>query len=191
MSDAAVSWWGSLHDGYLERFASSRQDRTATFSVCVHHLAEDSETGRGSRFEIELDTVRAVNITAWESWAPLPAQDEAGWKRAVLQGRMISIEADDFAATGLRIADATVYETTARELVWPQITFTEPETALRLLTLDIDASESENFGDRGIAIVFDGIQIRREGSAISVDDFLALGEAYWRRFQEQAARQKV
>lgn len=104
---------------------------------------------------------------------------------------MVSIEAADFAASGLRIADATVYKTTARELVWPQITFTEPETPLYLLTLDIDGSVSEEFGDRGIAIVFGGVQIRREGSVISVDEFLALGEAYWQRFQEQAVRQKV
>lgn len=109
----------------------------------------------------------------------------------MLQGRMVSIGADDFAGAGLRIADATVYETTARDLVWPQITFTEPDTPLRLLTLDIDGGESQDIGDRGMAVVFDGIQIRREGAAISVEEFLALGEAYWRRFQEQSQKQKV
>jgi hypothetical protein len=110
VTEKAVSWWGSLHDGYLERFASSPHDRSATLAVRIDHLADDSGTGRGSHFDICLNVVRAVNITAWESWGPLPAGDQPGWNEALLQGRMISIEADDFAASGLRIVDATVYE---------------------------------------------------------------------------------
>lgn len=191
MTEGVVSWWGSLHDGYLERFVSSRIDRTATLSICVHHLAEDAGTWRGSHFEIQLDTVRTVNITARESWGPVPPEHPADWNRNMLQGRMVSIAVQDFAGSGLRIADATVHETVARDLIWPKITFTEPETPLRLLTLDIDGSESQSIGDRGIAVVFDGVQIRREGTPISVAEFLELGEDYWRRFQEQSRQQKV
>jgi hypothetical protein len=104
---------------------------------------------------------------------------------------MVSVEADDFAASGLRIVDATVYETLAKELIWPQVTFTEPETRLQLLTLDVDGSESQELGDRGIAVIFDGVQIYREGDAITVEEFLALGESFWRKFRERPDQQKV
>lgn len=183
LTDNVVSWWGSLHDGYLERFSSSRLDRTATLSVRIDHLADDAQTGRGAHFEIRLNVVRAVDITAWESWGPLPPEDPAGWNSALVRGRIISIEAEDFAASGLRITDATVYETAAKDLIWPQVTFTEPETRLQLLALDVDGSESAEFGDRGIAVVFDGVEIYREGNATTVEEFLALGEAFWRRFR--------
>ncbi len=191
MTEKAVSWWGSLHDGYLERFSSSQHDRTATLTLLIKHLADDAETGRGSHFEIRLTVVRAVNITAWESWGPLPAGDQPGWNEALLQGRMVSIEADDFAGSGLRVVDATVYETLAKDLIWPQVTFTEPDTRLQLLTLDVDGSESQELGDRGVAVIFDGVQIYREGAAITVEEFLALGESFWRKFRERAEQQKM
>jgi len=186
-----TSWWASLHDGYPERFSSSRHDRTATLALLINHLADDVETGRGSHFELRLTVVRAVNIMAWESWGPLPAGDQRGWNEALLQGRMVSIDADDFGASGLRIVDATVFETVAKDLIWPRVTFTEPDTPLKLLTLDIDGSESETIGDRGIAVVFDGVEILREGSAITVEEFLALGESFWKKFRERAEQQKA
>jgi hypothetical protein len=191
MTDKVTSWWGSLHDGYLERFTTSAHDRTATLAVRIGHLADDPETGRGSHFEICLKVVRAVNITAWESWGPFPAGDQPGWNEALLHGRMVSIEADDFATSGLRITDATVYETLAKDLIWPQVTFTEPDTRLQLLTLDADGSESQELGDRGVAVIFSGVQIYREGEAITTEEFLALGESFWRKFRERAEQQKV
>jgi hypothetical protein len=59
------------------------------------------------------------------------------------------------------------------------------------LTLEVDGSESLEIGDRGIAVIFDELQIYREGEAITVEEFLSLGESFWRRFREQAGQQKV
>lgn len=191
MTDDSTSWWPSLHDGYLERFASSVDERTVTLAVRIDHLAEDPGSGWGSRFAIRLNVVRAVHVTAWEPWGALDTQDREAFNRALLQGRMVSIQVEDFAGSGLRITDATVYDSLAKDLVWPIATFTEPETALKLLTLNVDGSESEEIGDRGIAVIFDNAEVFREGRPLTAEEFLGLGESFWRKFRERAEQQEV
>ena len=167
MISQSKSWWPSLHDGYLERFETSANEHTATLKVRISHLGDES--GHGSHFEMRLTTVQAVHVDAWESRGD----------------RTVSIEADDFVDSGLRIVDAVVQDTQAGDLIWPRVN-AKPDTRVKLLTLDIDGSESTGIGDRGVAIVFSEVEILREGSAISPDDFIALGESYWQRFRDGA-----
>jgi hypothetical protein len=60
-----------------------------------------------------------------------------------------------------------------------------------MLTLDVDASESETIGDRSVAVVFEDVEILRDGKTITGHEFLALGRSYWERFQERQGKRHL
>lgn len=176
-----MNWSISLHDGYLERFSTSRLDRTVTLSVRVDYLAHNEEAGYGSHFDLRFDGVQAVHVTEWEAGVSLDEAASAVINVGMLHGRIVSIAADDFVASGMRITEAAVSHMAASELLWPLPTFAPATTVVNLFTLDTDTSESEDLGDRALAIVFDNVAISREGSPMTEQEFLQLGESSWRK----------
>lgn len=74
----------------------------------------------------------------------------------------------------------------AKDLAWPLVSFTESETPLKLLTVDVNGGESVDIEDRGIAVIFDYAEVFREGSPLTVETFIGLGETYWRKLRELA-----
>jgi hypothetical protein len=176
-----MNWSISLHDGYLERFSTSNPDRTVTLSVRVDYLADNEEAGDGSRFDLRFNGVQAVHVTEWEERTPLDEETPSAFDERMLQGRIVSIAADDFVASGMRITEAAVSTLVASELLWPLPTFAAATTLVNLFTLNTDSSEWEDAGDRALAIVFDNVDILRGGSRMTEQEFLQLGESSWRK----------
>jgi hypothetical protein len=159
--------WPSLHDAELVSFTSNLADRTATLDVRLDHLGD--EAGKGSWFRIVFHVVRAISAAKWQQW-PLP---DRGLSDPELMGRrdwgrMVSIELRNFVGPSLRIHDAALRRSFARELPWPMVNC-QPECALELLTLDIDGTGSE-IGSVALAIAFERINVLRDEKAIAVEE---------------------
>jgi hypothetical protein len=180
--DSTESWWPILHDADLIRFTSDLSARTASLEVRIDHLGDAS--GKGSSFSVVFYVVRAIGAAKWEPWA-LPDRELSDPERMGRRdwGRMVSLAPRDLSGPSLRIVDAALKVSSSEDLSWPTF-HCKSGRSVQLLTLDIDGTGSET-GALELSIVFERVEVLRDGEPITIDDFVTVGESYWEHWAER------
>jgi hypothetical protein len=182
VSDEEVSLWECLHDGSLESLSSDALDRSMILVVDVPYLWSFHSLPDTARFRLVLEGVSEVEALRFVPWpGDLVIPEGSSWKdseaiRAAYfeKGRLESIEWPDVAG---RLLKTDEYEISQATLAFRGI-----DSMLTLHLLNDDRSDFPEIRITAGRVRF-FLGSERE---LSRQEFLELGEAYWRAFAERS-----
>ncbi len=175
-----VSLWEVLHDGWIVNLRSERLTRTLTLELDVDHVRDFNHLPEGTLFKLVLSGVGFAAAVRWESWtgdSTLPdgmttEENSAFYKDLGRKGRDVSISWSD-----LESSPESTFEVLQAEIAFGKL----DAVALSLYLQNWDQD-----------LVCIEVFVKAESIACSVGDqpatleqFLALGEGFWRAFANQ------
>jgi len=170
-----VSLWDILHDGDLLTVQSNLLTRTVTLTLDVDYVRDFHHLPEGTRFVVELSGVQSVRALRSEMWpgefsvpkgssreeeSRLIAEYQSKWR----EESQTWGEFEKSSRGNAVVLDAT--------LAFGKLN----EFALRLVVMLANGPISEVF------IRGEGIAFSVGGRQLGLQDFIALGEAYWHAF---------
>jgi hypothetical protein len=99
-------------------------------------------------------------------------------------GKFVSFELLDFEDPDATVLNASLH-TLSQEGVWPPVLGRE-RSECEMLTLLVESAKRGYFH---IAIVFEAVEIFRDGKPIDLSDFKAIGTRYWEAFPSRSQSQ--
>ena len=184
-SSQEVSLWDCLHDGSFESLISDPLARTVTIVVDVPYIWEFHGLPNETRFRFVLEGVRLVEALEFAAWpgefiipTGLSWDESERLRRANFsKGRLESTDWQTLAVKleyteGYEISDSTLSAHTSG-----------------IITLQLDLMDYSNEEYPELRITAERLRIFiNEERELSLEEFLALGEAYWKDFAERGAR---
>ncbi len=182
VSDELISLWDSLHDGSLESLSSDTLDRSITLVVDVPYLWSFHSFPSTARFRLILEgvsEVQAFRLVPWPGDLVIPEgssweDSEAIRARHFEKGRLESVEWRDVAR---RLLKTDEYEISHATIAIRE----HDDEILTMELLKDDRSDSPTIRITAERMRF-FLGSERE---LSRQEFLELGEAYWRAFAER------
>jgi hypothetical protein len=177
---APTSLWDSVHDGELRSIKSDVLQRSLDLAIDVPHLHPNEELAKASfTFSFEgVQSVRVLRLTVWPGKFEFPSRkDREHYDQRVQEFRRLwRQETESWTAF-----EAAVNADPEAEIKDGDIVEQQGSVAVRLGVQMVSGEWYESF------VRAERLTIRNGDSTIlTLDDFLALGRAYWERF---AARQ--
>jgi hypothetical protein len=172
-SAQVYSLWGTLHDGYLEAVESDRLARTVTLRFDVDYVRDFHHLPEGARFTIVLSgvqSVRAFKLREWPGEKPVMKAEMSGEEQDALWNEYRRKERDESIAWG-------DFERPVDE--WLEVDRAELSLGPAAAAIRIGLHFSEAF------IRGDGIAFYAGDKQVTLEEFIALGVAYWDAFEKK------
>jgi hypothetical protein len=183
-----VSLWDCLHDGGLESLTSDTLARSVTIRVDVPYIWDFHSMPSESRFRLVLEGVRLVEALQFASWpGEFIIPEGISWDESeklrreyFSKGRLESI---DWQTVAVKLEHTEEHEIS-------NATLNASTTDSVTLQLDLMDDTHEEYPELRIAAEKLRIFIN-EDRELSLEEFLALGEAYWTAFAERSASRQA
>jgi hypothetical protein len=177
-----TSLWHCLHDGHLLSVMSDRLERMVVMNVDVPHLRERLGAAEEMTFHLRFDGVQSVGAAGSVVWPGPPPVIAAGMPHAE-QHRLV----DEYQAKWREESiDWDFFEaslTPAGERLGVAVARLDRNE--KSLTLCLQGNHSRDDRLHEVCIRATRISVgRSDGVPFGLDEFIALGEAYWRDFKE-------
>jgi hypothetical protein len=176
-----VSLWECLHDGPLESVTSDMLARSMTILVDVPYVWKFHQMPSETRFRLVLEGVRVIEAFQFAAWpGELVKPEGVSWEESerlrhehYKKGRLESI---DWQILAQKLEHPEEYEIS-------NATITESNTGTVILMLQL-TDYSRDFPE--IRVTAEKLRtFLNADHELTLEEFLALGEAYWKAFSER------
>ena len=184
MQTNEISIWDCLHDGTLLGVTSDPLSRAATLVIDVPYLWTHHNLPADTRFYVALHACRSTQVLTHQPWpgATEPSRD-LPWRESFklrqenyAKGCFYST---DWAAFISRLQASDGYEISDANLI--------NKDNEAFLSLDIWHGETHDYVQLRLEAGRVSFALSTNGE-ISQQDFLSLGESYWKAFSERSAK---